>query len=193
MLGSFRIRLLLVIVIVAMVGFLWQSSENTRQVVEPVIQYVMGTNYDVERITLGLLDRFKNPKQQQVVPAATTTTLQPPCQVLDIKRNYGWYYNATQKKQEFSPGISLRVDNNTLVKPIMKGQVEKISGEGDNRSILIKHDDELYSLYGGLKEVLAEQKQIVDIDDNLGKTSTTLYFEIRNQDGPLNPQSIFAQ
>jgi murein DD-endopeptidase MepM/ murein hydrolase activator NlpD len=87
----------------------------------------------------------------------------------------------------------LKVDNSTLVKPIMKGQVEKISGQGNNRTVLIKHENELFSLYGGLKEVLVEEKQIVDINKTLGKTGTSFYFEIRNQDGPLNPQSIFAQ
>lgn len=193
MLGSFRIRLLIVIAIIAIVGFLWQSSENSRQIVEPVLRYVMSTDYDIEKITLGWFNNFNTPETHQAVPAAASTTLQAPCPMLGIQRNYGWYYNKDQKKQEFYPGITLKVDNSTLVKPVMKGKVEKISGQGGERKVLIKHDNEISSLYGGLKEVLVEEKQAVDIDKTLGKTGTTFYFEIRNQDGPLNPQSIFAQ
>jgi murein DD-endopeptidase MepM/ murein hydrolase activator NlpD len=153
----------------------------------------MSTDYDLTKITMGLLDTLKSPEPREAVPASTSATLQAPCQMLGIERSYGWYYNQTSQKQEFYPGVTLEVDNSTLVKPIMKGQVAGISGQGNNRTVLIKHENELFSLYGGLKEVLVEEKQKVDINKTLGKTGKSFYIEIRNQDGPLNTQSIFAQ
>ena len=47
MLGSFKTRLLIVIVIVTLAGLAMQSNNGSREVVEPVIAYVM-KDYQIE-------------------------------------------------------------------------------------------------------------------------------------------------
>lgn len=192
MLGSFKVRFLIVIIIVTAVGFLWQSSDNTRRLVEPTVRYVMGTDYNIKEIASQWISNMKS-SRSRTIPAAATDTIQVPCKFSSIKRNYGWYYDEDLQKQEFYPGICLNVDNNTLVKPVLAGKVAKISGNTGNRTVLIEHNDKLFSSYEGLKEVLVDNNEIINKNAAIGKTGSTLYFEIRNQDGPIDPQSIFAQ
>ncbi|MGI5920424.1 MAG: peptidoglycan DD-metalloendopeptidase family protein [Syntrophomonadaceae bacterium] len=193
MLGSFKVRLLLVIFIVAVVGLLWQASDSSRQIVEPALRYITETNYNISEIAQNLINNGKEGQPEQAVPAATSSILQTPCDILEIERNFGWHYNSDYEKEEFYPGMMLKVAAGTMVKPIMEGEVEQISGEPGDRSLLVKHANEFYSLYGGLREILVETGENVDMDRILGKTGTTFYFEIRNEDGPLNPQSLFEQ
>jgi len=48
MLGSFKTRLLLVIILVTVAGLAMQSNNGSREVVEPVITYVM-KDYQIEK------------------------------------------------------------------------------------------------------------------------------------------------
>ncbi|HEX3012222.1 MAG TPA: M23 family metallopeptidase [Syntrophomonadaceae bacterium] len=188
MIGSFRIRLLVVIVLSALAGFLMQASPGSRQTVEPVIKYIMGKNYNVEAVFSRMAAKIGS---YTSTPVTTDNVLQLPCRFTGIDRNYGWFFNLKENKQEFYPGINLKVEDNSLVRPVMPGQVEKITVDGNTRSILIKHDSGYYSLYGGLKEILVTENDKVILDSVLGKTNKTFYFELRNQDGPVDPQYIF--
>ena len=73
----------------------------------------------------------------------------------------------------------------------MAGIVEKISRDDKGRTVLLRHDDQIYTLYSGLKEVLVEEKSMVNLNDTLGKSGSSLYLEMRNQDGPLNVNYLF--
>ena len=39
--------------------------------------------------------------------------------------------------------------------------------------------------------MLVEENSMVDLDDTLGKSGSSLYLEMRNQDGPLNVNYLF--
>jgi murein DD-endopeptidase MepM/ murein hydrolase activator NlpD len=72
----------------------------------------------------------------------------------------------------------------------MAGEVQEIGRNEEGRTVLIKHNETFYSLYGGLKEVLAEENSQVNSNSVLGKSGNMLYLEIRNDDGPLNPHNL---
>jgi murein DD-endopeptidase MepM/ murein hydrolase activator NlpD len=190
MIGSFRVRLLIVIILSALAGFLMQASSSSREAVEPVIKYIMGKSYNVEDVFSHLRSSILDYTGVST-PVAGNNVFQLPCKFTGIVQNYGWFYNLKKNKQEFYPGISLQVKDNSLVRPVLPGQVEKITVDGDNRSILIKHDSGYYSLYGGLKEILVSEKDQIILDSVLGKSSKTLYLELRDQDGPVDPQLLF--
>lgn len=189
MIGSFRVRLLVVIVISALVGFLMQASNTSRGTVEPVIKYIMGTDYNVEQAVSNVVANIRD--YYGGAPVTSQLVVQLPCKFTGIDKNYGWFFNLKKNKQEFYPGINLRVEDNSLVRPVMPGQVEKITIEGETRSILIKHDNGQYSLYGDLKEILVNENDKIILDSVLAKSGKNLYFELRNQDGPVDPQFIF--
>lgn len=189
MLGSFRIRLLAVIIIAALVGVCLESGHSSRTVVEPTIRYILKDYGFNNKISL-FFENLQPGAEKEMVPVTSSSVLQIPCKFLAVERNYGWYYNQDKDQQDFLPGVYLKVENNTIVNPIRAGQIEKIDKNDEGRTILIKHDDEFYSLYGGLKEVLVEQNVRVDNSTVLGKSGVLLYLEIRNGDGPINPHNL---
>ncbi len=188
MLGSFKTRLLIVIILVTVAGLAMQSNNGSREVVEPVITYVM-KDYQIEKKVATFAHNIR--ESRSLVPVSGNAAIQLPCEYLELEQKYGWYWNPEEQQQNFYPGLSLKVKGNTLVRPIMAGRVEEISVEDRGRTVLLKHDDQIYSLYGGFKEVLVEEKDMVGLDDILGKSSSNLYLEMGNQDSPLNVNYLF--
>jgi murein DD-endopeptidase MepM/ murein hydrolase activator NlpD len=191
MLRSFKLRLLGVVVLVAVVGLIMQTGQSSRQLVEPVLEYMMDNQYDVGK----LISRYVNiPGVGDGINALAVsggTILRQPCEFLDIEHSYGWHWSQEEHKQKFCPGIYLKVKDNTTVKPILGGQVLEITRVSDQGTVLIKHDGNIYSLYGGLKEILVDKGSNVGEDKLIGRTGESFYFEVRGKDGPVNPQSIF--
>lgn len=190
MLGSFKIRMLMVIVIAVLVGLALQSDNRSQEVVSPIIKYVM-RDYGVEEKLALYLENMLGQSSGQGVQASGDVTMQPPCSINSIKQHYGWYWNGKDQKQEFNSGIVLQVEGNTLVKPTMAGRIDSISSDKDGRSVKIVHSDGLISVYGRLQEVLVKKGAAVSSDQVLGKTGKSLYFELQNEDGPINPESLF--
>jgi len=188
MLGSFKTRLLIVIVIVTLAGLAMQSNNGSREVVEPVIAYVM-KDYQIEKKAATFIHNIR--ENSNLVPVSGDAAMQLPCEYLELTQKYGWYWNPEEQQQSFYPGLSLKVKENTLVRPVMAGKVEKISRDDKGRTVLLRHNDQMQSLYSGLKEVLVEENSIVNLEDALGKSGSSLYLEMRNQDGPLNVNYLF--
>lgn len=188
MLGNFKARLLIVIIVLTLAGVAMQSNNGSREVVEPLIAYVLKDD-GLEGKIATLVHNIR--ENEGVISVSGDTAIQLPCDYLEITRKYGWYWDAEEQKQSFYPGLSLLVEENTLVKPIMAGKVEEISGDSTPRTILLKHDDQIYSVYSGLEEVLVEEKTSVGLEDVLGKCNNSIYLEVRNQDGPLNINYLF--
>lgn len=189
MLGSFRVRMFAVIIIVAITGFGLESGHSSRMIVEPTIRYILKDYGFNNKISL-FMENIRPVSKDEKIPASGSSFLQIPCDFEAVERNYGWYYNHDKGKQEFLPGVYLKVEENTVINPILTGQVEKIDRNDEGRTILIKHDNDLYSLYGGLKEILVDNNAPVDNDTVLGKSGKLLYLEIRNSDGPINPYNL---
>ncbi|NLJ73148.1 MAG: M23 family metallopeptidase [Syntrophomonadaceae bacterium] len=189
MFKHFKIKLLAIIVVATLVSVGFQVNNHTREIITPVLSFML-KDYEIEKKILVMLENSKIKPEIPTVPAMTDS-FSTPVENYTIQKNYGWYYNANTKKQEFSPGIYLSVSKNSLVKSVMGGTVNSISGEKDSRNITIKHGDNLYSHYKGLKEVLIEEDSPINKGEVLGKSSDYLYFELKSEEGPLNPVTIF--
>lgn len=191
MLGSFKIRILIVIVVVAVLGVIMQSNYSSKRVVTPVLQYIMKTDYnnDLKKTFSSLFSR--KDKAEQVSPVSGNAVLHTPCEYLKIEKSYGWYYNRGKNKQEFSPGVYLQVKDNTLVKPIIDGTVVDIKRDNNEGVVTVKHSEGFFSVYGGLKEVLVYQQMKLKTDTPVGKAGEHLYLEVRTNEGPVDPQGIF--
>jgi len=191
MLRRFKLKLLLVIVLVTAVGLAMQSGNSSKQVLEPVLKYMMENRYDVG----SLISRYVNiPGSTNIyntLPVSGGNVLRQPCEFLSVEHNYGWHWNQEEHKQKFCPGIYLRVKDKTAVKPILSGQVVEVNRTAGLGDVLISHDNNFFSLYGGLKEILVESGSKVGEDRLIGRTGESFYFEARGKDGPVNPQSIF--
>lgn len=188
---NFKARLLIVIVITMLVSLGMQTNHNTRGVIKPVLSFML-QDYGFEE-KVALLGENLGLKLTPPPVPVMTETFSIPCEIYEIDKEYGWYYNQKNKKQEFLPGVQLSVPKNSLVKAALSGTIKEISTQDGARNILIEHTEGLYSYYAGLKEVLVEEAAKVEQGEVLGKCSTTLYFELRGEDGPLNPASIFSK
>ncbi len=188
-LGSFRVRMLLVIVIVTLVGLSVQSGHRSKEIVEPVIKYIL-QDCALDRDIATFIENMHRTKEDEV-PVTADNQLQVPCEFIRIERNFGWYWNQDKNCQEFSPGVDLQVEENTDVRSILEGKVLEIKENEDGLQVFIEHGNGFYSFYGGLKEVSVAEKAVVKTSEVLGKTGKYLHFEVRNQEGPLNPQQLF--
>ncbi len=189
MFKSFKFRLLVVVVITTLVSLGMQLNNNTQAILTPVLSFML-KDYEIEKKVLVM---WENSKLKSGIPVSpvTTETFASPCESFQIEQNYGWYLNRTSQKQEFSPGVNLSVPDNSLIKAVMGGKVIELGGDNNSRSVLVQHADNLFSHYEGLKEVLVEKDALVKQGEVLGKSQEKVYFELRSEDGPLNPVSIF--
>lgn len=189
MLKSFRVRLLVVIVITTMVSLGMQLNNSTREILTPVLTFML-QDYEVEKKAALLWENLGLKPTKSVIPVINEP-FSSPCESYQVEKHYGWYWNQDTGRQEFLPGVQLVLSDNSLVKAAREGIVTEIGSKNDERTIVIKHSDNLYSYYAGLKEVLVDTNDKVKQGEVLGKSSDYLYFELRSEDGPLNPVSIF--
>lgn len=190
MLGNIRIRFLLVIVIAAVLSFMMQS-EHTKRQVEPVLNYVMATDYNLEELISVFLKTEDHDTKIESTTTSSPVVLQFPCEFISIKKNYGWYWDIESNKQVFYPGVYLQVKENSPVRAICAGKVQIIEGNAKERKIVINHSDDLFSVYGQLQEVLIENNAEITQDIIIGKTGQEMYFELRDKNGPVSPMSLF--
>lgn len=191
MIGSFRIRLLAVIIIIMLVGLSLQSDHSSRYLVEAVLSNYVLKDYGVEEKLALLMKNTRSRMTDKEVPVLADSQMQTPCSYLTVARRYGWSWNEDSRKQEFHPGVTLIVKENTPVRPVLSGEVVEVSRNDEGRTILVKHGQKLFSYYQGLQEVLVRENQQVNQSQILGKTGKTFYFELRDEHGPLDPQSLF--
>ncbi len=187
---NFKLRMLLVILLVAAAGLAMQSGDSSRKIAEPVIRFML-KDYGIEYKIASFIDNLRDQGRFTPIPVRSSATLALPCEYIAIEKGYGWHWNSRTQKQEFSPGIYLEVNPNTSVKPILAGRVKEISNNDEGYMVLLEHNEEFYSLYGGLNEIFVDKDQELTADIPIGKTGGNLYFEIRNQDGPQDPAPLF--
>lgn len=186
MVKQFKLRLLLAIFLATMVCILMRSAasqEKTRIVLDFMLK-----DYGVEDQIIDWASQWSGYEFKRPVPAASLKNTQLPCEFLGLDQSYGWYWNNEAKQELFFPGLRLKVQDNSPVKPIMDGRVAEISDGSDGRAILIMHNQDFYSYYGGLKEVLVSKGNTVTMNQILGKSGALLYLELRGRNGPVDPQ-----
>lgn len=190
MLGSFRLRLLIVIIIVFLTGLSLQSENSSKKIVEPVVRFVL-KDYGVEEDIRVYIAKLSRNQAEESSTVSSTSMLQRPCEYEKIEQEYGWYWDEESNQQEFYPAILLKVEPGSGVRPVLDGLVEDITREGDSYILTIDHGGGLYSLYGGLTKVMVEENSPVTADTEMAENGRQLYFQMKSEDGPLNPNQIF--
>lgn len=191
MLRTFKLKMLGVIVIIAVLGMLMQSEQYGRQYVQSALKYVMDNKYDLRAVLARYVQIPGWEDLNTTLPVSSGVVLHKPCEYLDIELHYGWHWDQDEKKNKFNPGIQLKVVENTEVKPIMRGTVVRVASASGGTTVLIQHESNLQSLYGGLSQVMVQEGESIIADTLIGRTGESFYFEVRGDDGPVNPQSIF--
>lgn len=187
-LGSFKARLVLVMMLIILVGYSVQTSARGRQTVEPVLRYILHKDDLVQRLSSWGTALFHTAVP---VPAGSEQVLQNPCPYLGVQQNYGWRWDETRKRQVFEPGILLIVAPESPVLPSLPGRVVNICRQGDLYTVTIEHKNGLMTEYGRLRNAAVTPGVEVLRSTVLGYSSDVLYFSVHNQEGPLDPGKMF--
>ncbi len=194
MLGSFRFRLFVVLLVLAAVLVILNVRSSAWYRVQPVLEYMMKDDYDINRelwgwfATSDLREKLTPEKQ----PVSSTGVVQSPCAGGEVIRHYGWHWDSLDQRQKFSPGVAIRLPDSSVIRAVLGGTVERITQvEGDSHEILVRHGANLVSVYRGMKEVVVSVGDSVRTGQVIGKSRDLFEFELRNQEGPLNPEPLF--
>lgn len=192
MLHRFKVKMLISIIILAAVVFSVRSQQYT-EVLIPVLQYVMRDS-GLEQTTLRFVDQYTQNRFFEPLPVMKEKVpLQLPCQFSQILQPYGWSWDPVNNTQVFHPGIKLQVQENTLVQAIAGGQVTAVEEKEDGYAITVQHNDNFFSYYSGLKEALVETNTNLSLVKPIGRSRDILYFELRDKEGPIDPQTVFQK
>jgi len=128
-----------------------------------------------EVLSLGAADT--NTHEQMVLPVSGI-----------VVQNFGWSSDAN-KEQIWHGGIDINGQKNQPVKAAAAGIVQGISGNAaEGYQVIIKHNQELTSIYGGLAGIAVGENQQIRQGEKVGETGKgEVHFEIRVKGTPVDP------
>ena len=135
-LRTFKLRFFMAILIVAMASISVRTPENHEQA-RAVLQFIL-KDYGVQQRLVEWFSGWARYPEKEAIPAISPRNMQIPCEFLFIEQNYGWKRNPQTGLDEFFPGIRFKVLDNSLVKPVMAGQVTEIGERPEGRTIVIQ-------------------------------------------------------
>lgn len=116
-----------------------------------------------------------------------------------VVKKFGKEYIESLKTWIINDGIKIKPPARVNVRPVMSGRVV-FSGafKGFGNIVVIEHQNNIYTTYGFLSDIMVFSGMNVDENVVIGSTGTdardlenkgedVLYFEIRNGEEPLNP------
>ena len=129
---------------------------------------------------------------------ALRKSLTPPARGMVVRR-FGKQRHGEFSDFVFQRGVELHVPPEKPIKAVAPGKVV-FAGElpGFGKVVIVDHGKRSYSLYGRLKEQLAQRGSVlekgapvglVDVADRRG---SNFYFEVRENGAPVNPASLFS-
>lgn len=163
------------------------------------------------------------PSQQPVVPEIHGgKEITFPSNANDVVRAYGAYFRVNKGKllwpaqgkimtqfgnikvgetYTFYKGVDIQAKNGTPFYAVFKGTVKYADWfEGYGNLIILDHGGNFYTLYAHANEIVVKPGQVVEARQALGKVGDTdslkgshLYFEIRANGKPENPQLWLAK
>jgi murein DD-endopeptidase MepM/ murein hydrolase activator NlpD len=106
-----------------------------------------------------------------------------------VSEGFGWSMDKTNEEQIWHGGIDIKTEKVQPVKAAAAGMVEEISGDLNNGyRIIVKHNQELTSVYGNLARVRVKKEQQVKQGEIIGETGKReMHFEIRIKGTPVDP------
>lgn len=146
--------------------------------------------------------------QTQAGFSATELYFEAPKVTIDVAvtpSNYRWPLATFGISQNFSgvhPGMDLTDPQGTPIHPVTSGTVTYAGSElfGYGRHIIVKHDNNLESLYAHLSKIDVKEGQKVTKDTELGEVGATgwatgnhLHLEIHINGSPTNPAEVLPE
>jgi murein DD-endopeptidase MepM/ murein hydrolase activator NlpD len=140
----------------------------------------------VVRFSHGQRNRFIWPLEGEVVS-----------EFGEVVSEFGWRVHPVLGMRHHHDGIDIDIPTGTIVHAAATGKVFFIGEqEGYGTTVILKHTDDYYTLYGHLSNPLVYVGQFVEIGQGIAESGNTgistgphLHFEIRNREFPIDPRS----
>ncbi|MEA1871437.1 MAG: M23 family metallopeptidase [Candidatus Bipolaricaulota bacterium] len=115
----------------------------------------------------------------------------------EVVSEFGWRVHPVLGMRHHHDGIDIDVPTGTIVHAAAAGKVFFIGEqEGYGTTLILKHANEYYTLYGHLSQPLVHVGQFVETGQGIAESGNTgistgphLHFEIRNREFPIDPRS----
>lgn len=126
---------------------------------------------------------------QRIVHLKTEKGVQFPTNEVKLTQGYSWYHR----------GLDIDGTTGDPIRPVAPGIVSVVeySQYGYGHSVLVKHGNELTSLYAHMSKIYVKPEQRVALDTVLGEMGSTgrstgdhLHLEIRSGSTQINPLSV---
>lgn len=115
-----------------------------------------------------------------------------------ILREFGWIESPVDKNKKFYPGIDIQTEIGAPIRATLAGViVETWNDQELGRSIEIRHNDELTTIYGNCSEILVNKGHEVKGGEIIAKAGKgigggKLYFQVIRNEEPIDPLTVLS-
>ncbi|NLB19071.1 MAG: peptidoglycan DD-metalloendopeptidase family protein, partial [Syntrophomonadaceae bacterium] len=159
---KFKRQLVVALILIVAVTWVYQEAGRPKEVVERWISYVTSKDYDINHLITSVWEG--EPSSMTV----STFPLQLPCKFTEVVRHFGWYYNQQSGEQAFNPGVVLRIEKDTQVYPVLRGEVSSLSQQENGFQVILEHGDSMVSIIRGLQKAEVSPGEEVEETTLLG-------------------------
>lgn len=209
---TFR-RLLIVLMILAVVLFLRQTTHPLGQQARDGLRYVLTTEWNFQPVVqkvveIGLrtvnvdhqfygevIPKTKEAKTKEVMnPQILTATMSVPVSGKVVK-GFGWSFDSLDNLKRFHHGLDIAAPLGAPVRAALTGQVSKIGRDAAlGQYILLSHGEGNYTLYAGVTEIVVVVNQQVNAGEVIAQVGEEgnipgggLHFELREKEKLIDP------
>lgn len=114
----------------------------------------------------------------------------------EVVSEFGWRIHPVLGTRHHHNGIDIDVPTGTLVHAAASGKVFFVGEqEGYGMTVILRHADDYYTIYGHLSKTLVYVGQYVEAGQEIAESGNTgissgphLHFEVRNREFPVDPR-----
>lgn len=174
------------------------SPEDSMTFGKNTIKFILTHQTEYEKIpqqVRGFVDKYiLNKETENVNNKKALLGLKQPIDSV-VESPFGMRMHPVEKVNKFHYGVDLRANEGDKIACAQDGIAEKVSSDGEyGNYIIVKHEDNISSLYGHCESILAAEGdeikggQVIALAGKTGNTTgTCLHFELRDGDNWLDP------
>ncbi len=184
--NTFKFQLIFCAVLLVAASIVKMTSDDvlvkTKKAITLILTEQTGINKEFEKVkSIFLTD-------DSIESLNPVSEFMSPAEKCSIVKGFG-----VQDAEEsgFNYGVDLKVNKNENILAVADGEITEIATTKEYGTyILIKHSDELFTMYAQLNEILPDVGEKVSKGQTIGRANeetSTIHFEIRRNDTYLDP------
>lgn len=186
---TFKKQVIICTAILIALSFLKISPDDVFVKTKSAVNLILNENTDIKEEAKKVRDFFTS--DESVSAMNPVSEFVPPSKNCVIIKPFGVQ---DASSDTFNYGIDLKIEANENICAVASGEVLEIATNSEYGSyIIIKHSDEISTLYAHLEEILPDVGAPVEKGQAIAranKENNTIHFEIKKGDTYLNPEEF---